>query len=244
MVVIWASSSQKIPISGAGALLVAGGSAVVAGLIAAATTQQDGTRNVRRKYDGEYQLRPTSKDAAKASIDLQRFMGGTAIVGGTAVLGFQALTSPGLGGAILGGALLGGGIGKLIRLSGAEEQIDEALPDHTAAGQPDMTRHNKHMYQQEGAGYNAYGVYQGARWGQSSLSPTYQQHTLDRMRPTISNGLHLSTYLGGNVQPGGRLGFATPTGLADANATSQAAVDRFGAEQELLARLRLAGVTG
>ena len=232
------STAQRVPVSAATALLVAGGTAVVAGLVSAATTQQDGTRNVRKKYDGEYQLRPTSKDAANASIDTQRLLsGGAAIVGG-GILGVQLLGASGLHGAILGGMLLGGGVGRLVKLAGAKDRIDASLPEHTPAGQPDMTRHNKHLYQQEGAGYNAYGISQAPRWGQSSFSPTYQQHALDKMMPTLPNALHMGTYLGGNVTPGGPFGLATPTGIADANANGVAAATQFAAEQQVLEQFR------
>jgi len=230
---------EKIPISGATALVVGAVAAVGGGLVGAASTQADGTRNVRRKYDGEYQLRPTSKDAAKSSINTQRMLGGGAAVIGAGTLGFQLFSSSGAGlaGTLLGGALLGIGIGKIFKLSGAEDRIDASLPEHTPAGQSDMTRHNKYSYQNEGAGYNAHGVYQGARWGQAAFSSTYQQSTLDKMMPTVPNALHMSTYLGGNVTPGGPFGMGVPTGIPDANARGIDAAARFAADQQLLAQL-------
>lgn len=219
-------------------MLVAAGAAAVGGVVSAATTHRDGVRNVKKEHDGEYQLRPSSKEAARASLEFQRLLGGGGALVGGALLGVQVLSGRAtLPMTLAGGMLLGGGIAKVAKLAGAEAEIDPNLPERTPEGQPDMTRHNKHMYQQEGAGYNALGFYQGPRWGQSSYSPTYQQHSIDQMMPTVPGALHLGTYLGGNVRPGGPFGVPVPTGVGDVNARGLAAQERFAAEQQLLAHL-------
>lgn len=200
------------------ALAIAGGAALLGGVVATATTHTDGTRNVRRRYGDDYQLRPNSKDAARASIGFERVLGGGAAVLGAGVLGYQLLSGPKVGGALIGGALLGAGVAKLLKLDGAESTLDPSLPEHTPEGQSDMTRHNRYRYQQDGAGYNAFGFYQGARWGASAFSPTYQLNELERRMPTIPNALHGATYFGGNVRPGGALGIGMPTGIADLGA--------------------------
>ena len=153
-------------LSGTTIAAVSVGGFVVGGLVSAASTHVDGTRDVRSRRANDYQLQPTSQESARKSIEFQRLMGGLSILGGAAMAGFGVLASrsrPEL--AIMGATLAGAGVGKLVRLSGAEDKIDRSLPEHTAAGEPEMRRRNIAAWASDGAGYSASGIYSGAWTG-------------------------------------------------------------------------------
>jgi hypothetical protein len=152
-------------------LAMSAGGLVVGGLLGAATTHTDGTRDVHRRYANDYQLQPTSQDAARKSIHFQRVMSGIGLVAGTAMAGFGLLKGridPGL--AIAGSAVVGGSAARLMRLSGAEDHLSKALPEHTAPGQAEMRRRNIMGWASDGAGYSAGGWYQGPWIGRGAIA--------------------------------------------------------------------------
>lgn len=159
--------------SGTALLGVSAGALVIGGVVSALTTHVDGTRDVRSRHSNDYQLQPTSREAAKKSIDFQRTMGGLSIVGGGILagvgsLGIMGRVRPEL--AIMGAALTGAGIGRLLRLIGAEDKIPKDLPEATAAGQPEMRRRNIMAWANDGAGYSASGIYSGAWSGEGLIA--------------------------------------------------------------------------
>jgi hypothetical protein len=156
-----------------GTAAAAGGILVVAGLIGAAATHSDGTRDVHRKYANDYQLQPTSKDAARSSIHFQRVLAGIGTVGGAALGSFALLSKSGAGKngmALAGAAVLGASAGRLIKLGGAEEHLDAKLPEHTPTGESDMRRRNMYGWASDGAGYSSTGIYQGEWWGRGAIA--------------------------------------------------------------------------
>jgi hypothetical protein len=147
---------------------IAAGVAIGVGALSALTTRTDGTRYVHRRYGSDYHLQPTSKDAARSSISFQRTLGGLGAAAGGALTGFTMLNhAPGKDArwVLLGAGLLGGSVGRLLKLSHAEEHLNEALPEHTAPGQAEMVRRNAYAWASDGAGYSASGIYQGQLLG-------------------------------------------------------------------------------
>jgi hypothetical protein len=106
------------------------------------TTRTDGSRRINKKYGPSYTLEPQSKDAARKSLNFQRAIGGAGAVLGVGALawGLKGMGSAGGGAgiAIAGVGLLGFGATRLLKLRGAEDSIDEHLPEHTPAGKTDM----------------------------------------------------------------------------------------------------------
>lgn len=153
-----------------GVIGLAAGAAVVGGLYGAGTARTDGSRRVRPTRDADYTLRPESQEAARASIQLQRLWGGgIGLLGGVA-LGSSLMRLPKGGSALsalAGAGMLGWGVGRLMRLHGAEATVDPALPEKTPAGRSDMVRTDSERRYNvftggtsrtyDGTGYNIYG---------------------------------------------------------------------------------------
>ncbi len=120
------------------------GALVVGATVGALTTRTDGARSVHRKYARDYELLPTSKDAARASLNDQRSRAKLTAAGGTAALGVGSLATklPHAGGiALLGAVLIGGSLASLFRLDGAERNVDSSdLPEHKPVGRVDMQK--------------------------------------------------------------------------------------------------------
>lgn len=148
-----ASASRMLDnVSPGGVSGIAAGALVVGGLIGHATTRTDGSRRVSRRHASDYTLRPRSKDAARKSLEYQRLFGAAGAIGGAATLAYSlsTLSKTGSAGvALIGAGFLGWGAARLLKLHGAEDELPDALPEDTPAGESDMER----------SGYTSYGLF-------------------------------------------------------------------------------------
>ncbi|MCW2974163.1 MAG: hypothetical protein JWN72_2436 [Thermoleophilia bacterium] len=128
-------------VSPAAAPLLTAGAVVVGGLLGYAATRTDGSQYISHDYGPDVVITPRSQDAARSSLVRQRVFGGITIAAGAA-LSLASVLRPGLGTrtAIAGAGMAAFGIGKLIKLDGAEAKLSKALPEHTPIGTPSYDR--------------------------------------------------------------------------------------------------------